>query len=106
MNLFALRVTSATLCALLLQLSPLAATNVDDTSISATGTLQPSQRLEVKPQTQGLLKEVLVQEGQWVEPGTPLMTIDPTFALLKMKEVEAQLAMDQAGLTASQKKWA
>jgi RND family efflux transporter MFP subunit len=74
-------------------------------SIDAKGTLQPSLRIDVRPQTSGILSEVYIEEGQWVEPGTPLMKVDPTNYLLKVQESEAQLAMDLAGLKAAEKKW-
>lgn len=72
--------------------------------VESIGTLQPSVQIEVRPQVNGLLKEVFVLEGQKVEEGTPLFQIDEKPYAIKVQEAKAQLAIDQAALTAAEKK--
>lgn len=72
--------------------------------VEAIGTLLPSVHVEIRPQVNGLLTDVLVTEGQWIEKGTPLFKIDSTTYANKVTEAEAQLNMDRIALQASQKK--
>jgi multidrug efflux system membrane fusion protein len=72
--------------------------------LESIGTLQPSVLMEVRPQIEGILMEVLTSEGQWVVPGTPLFKIDPKPYAIKVQEAEAQIAMDRVNLQAAQKK--
>lgn len=74
--------------------------------LESIGTLQPSVFMEIRPQTSGTLTEVLVHEGQFVKQGAPLFRIDPKPYEIKVREAEAQSAIDQAGLKAVQKKMA
>ena len=41
------------------------------------GTLEASERVDVKPQIQGQIQQILVQPGDRVEPGTPIMVLQP-----------------------------
>lgn len=72
--------------------------------IEAIGALHPSVSLEIRPQTHGTLQQVHVHEGDWVEEGTPLFTIDPKTYAIKVREAEAQLTIDQANFKAVNKK--
>ena len=45
--------------------------------IQAVGQVQSEHTVQVKPQVTGVLKQVLFQEGQYVEQGQPLFQIDP-----------------------------
>lgn len=74
--------------------------------LESIGTLYPSVSMEIKPQTSGTISAVMIKEGQDVQQGTPLFQIDPTSYAIKVKEAEAQLAIDQAGFKAVQKKMA
>jgi membrane fusion protein, multidrug efflux system len=74
--------------------------------LDSIGTLHPSVLMEVRPQIDGTIIDVLAREGQWVIRGMPLFTIDPKPYLIKIQEVEAQLAIDRANLQAAQKKLA
>lgn len=69
------------------------------------GSLSASMRMEIRPQVGGTLREVLVQEGERVTAGQPLFKVDPTPYANKVQEAEAQLAIDEAGYLAAQKKW-
>lgn len=72
--------------------------------LESIGILQPSVYMEIRPQTNGTLQEVLISEGQWVQHGTPLFKVDPKPYEIKVQEAEAQLAMDRASFNAAQKK--
>lgn len=72
--------------------------------IEALGTLRSSIHIEIHPQVDGILQAVFVNEGEWVKAGTPLFQIDPQAYLLKMKEIEAQIAIDSAIHAAAEKK--
>lgn len=72
--------------------------------MEAIGTLLSSTFIEIHPQVEGLLKVVYVKEGEWVKAGSPLFQIDSQSYLIKMKEIEAQIAIDRAVLAAAEKK--
>lgn len=72
--------------------------------VESVGTLQPSVSLEIRPQVNGTIEKVWVDEGQRVQIGTPLVKIDPAFYQMKVDEAEAQLAIDKAGFEATRKK--
>ncbi len=72
--------------------------------VDSIGTLHPSVSLEIRPQVTGQLSKVMVNEGQWVKNGTPLFQIDSKPYAIKVREGEAQLAMEQADYQAVQKK--
>ncbi len=57
--------------------------------ISATGNVQPQNRLEIKPPIAGRIEEVLVKEGQRVKPGD---------ILVKMSSTERAALLDAARL--------
>ncbi|MBA3957892.1 MAG: efflux RND transporter periplasmic adaptor subunit [Parachlamydiaceae bacterium] len=63
--------------------------------VEALGTLTASVSAGICPQVNGLLTEVLVDEGSWVKPGTPLIKIDARPYAIKQQEAEAQLAIDR-----------
>lgn len=72
--------------------------------IETIGSLRPSIHIEVRPQVEGIITNILVSEGQGVEPGTPLFKIDSQSYEIKVQEAEAQLAIDYINLQAAQKK--
>lgn len=74
--------------------------------LETLGTLQASFAVEIRPQVDGTLYEILVEEGQWVKEGAPLFKIDPILYQIRQKEAEAQHAIDKADLQAAQKKLA
>ena len=72
--------------------------------LESIGTLNPSVFLEVRPQTSGTLAQVFIREGQIVKRGDPLFKIDSAPYEIKVKEAEAQLAIDESNFKAVQKK--
>jgi membrane fusion protein, macrolide-specific efflux system len=47
-------------------------------TILSTGTVQPENRLEIKPQVSGRVEQVMVKEGQYVKKGATLALISST----------------------------
>src|SRR3990167_3412046 len=71
--------------------------DLEDT-ITATGTLQPKEFVDVGTQVSGQLKKVLVTLGSVVKAGDLLAEIDPTVYLSKVDADQAQLLNQQAQL--------
>lgn len=72
--------------------------------IDSIGTLYPSIFVEIRPEINGTLSQVIVSEGQWVQKETPLFKINPNVYTTKVHEAEAQLAMDRTTLSSVQRK--
>ncbi len=70
----------------------------------AMGTVRPSCIAEVKPQVNGLIQELHFIEGQSVEAGDVLFTIEDAPYAIRVQEMEAQLLHDQANLLNARKK--
>ena len=68
------------------------------TSVSATGTLQAPQQVTANFTTSGKLVTVDVKEGQQVQTGQSLGSIDPTSAEQEVSQAEAGLASANANL--------
>ena len=72
--------------------------DVEDT-VSATGTLQPRDYVDVGTQVSGQLKKLHVDIGSIVKEGQLLAEIDPTVYLSKVEADQAQLRNLEAQLT-------
>lgn len=59
------------------------------------GTLESAEKVDLRPETQGRIVSVLVQPGDRVAPGTPVLTIQPG-------QTVPQLQSAQAGVNAAQ----
>ncbi|WP_375056124.1 efflux RND transporter periplasmic adaptor subunit [Zobellella sp. DQSA1] len=66
--------------------------------VTATGTLQPSDYVDVGAQVSGQLKVIHVEVGDKVEAGALLAEIDPTVYLAQVDASRAQLRNQQAQL--------
>ena len=71
--------------------------DLEDT-VSATGTLQPRDYVDVGTQVSGQLRTLHVQIGDRVEKGQLLAEIDPTVHRSRVEATEAQLKNQQAQL--------
>jgi macrolide-specific efflux system membrane fusion protein len=71
--------------------------DLEDT-VSATGTLQPRDYVDVGTQVSGQLKKLHVAIGERVERGQLLAEIDPTVHRARVEATEAQLKNQQAQL--------
>lgn len=70
----------------------------------AIGLVKPSQTVDIKPQVNGLIKEEHFTEGQWVQEGDLLYTIEDAPYAIAVQEQQAQLAQDLAHLSNAKKK--
>ncbi len=68
------------------------------------GNLRASQIVEVKPHISGVITHIHFNEGSSVRKGDPLYTIDDTYYMIKMNELEAVLLQNKAQLDHAQKK--
>ncbi|PRB83787.1 efflux RND transporter periplasmic adaptor subunit [Pseudomonas sp. MYb185] len=78
--------------------APVERTDIED-SVTALGTLEPLNYVDVGTQVSGQLKVLHVIEGEQVEEGQLLAEIDPTIYLAKVEATEAQLENLKAQLT-------
>ena len=72
-------------------------TNKDDGQLRASGTIEAIE-VNVSPETAGKVKEVLVDEGQTVKAGDPLLRLDPS--LLTAQRTVAAAALQTANSAA------
>jgi membrane fusion protein, multidrug efflux system len=70
----------------------------------AMGTLKPYRTAEVKSQVRGNITKVHFTEGEQVEEGALLYTIDEAPYAIKVQEMQALLAQNQAYLSNAKKK--
>lgn len=71
--------------------------------IEATGTIAPRRSVEVRPQVAGLLREVLVREGDSVRAGQVLFRLDDRNERAQLERARAQLLRDEASLADAQR---
>ena len=62
------------------------------------GTVTPKQKAELRPQVDGVLTEVLFNEGEFVQKGQVLAKIDSRIFEAELDKAEADLAADEAKL--------
>ncbi|GIK38443.1 MAG: hypothetical protein BroJett011_22760 [Chloroflexota bacterium] len=67
-------------------------------TVSASGSIEPEAEVEMKFETGGKVKEVLVQEGQIITAGTVLARLDTTDLEMKVRSAEIDLTQAQANL--------
>ena len=60
------------------------------------GTLAANEEIEVKAETDGIVQEVLFQEGQMVEQGELLIRLDATKLQAELADAEARLKLYQS----------
>ncbi|WP_060512424.1 efflux RND transporter periplasmic adaptor subunit [Pseudomonas sp. NBRC 111124] len=63
---------------------------------SAIGSVLSLHSVEVRPQVEGVLTQVLVKEGQWVKEGDLLATLDDRAIRASLDQARAQLGQSQA----------
>ncbi len=67
-------------------------------TIEANGRVEPQQLVNVSPKISGILEEMLVEEGEWVETGQIL-------ARMENQELQAQVKQAQAQVLSAQAEW-
>lgn len=63
-----------------------------------TGKIEPREKVDIKSKVAGQVMEVLVDEGQTVKKGQPLLRLDPADYARDASRVEAELAQSQQAL--------
>ncbi|MDH4552247.1 efflux RND transporter periplasmic adaptor subunit [Pseudomonas sp. BN607] len=63
---------------------------------SAIGSVLSLHSVDVRPQVEGVLTQVLVKEGQWVKQGDLLATLDDRAIRAQLDQARAQLGQSQA----------
>jgi multidrug efflux system membrane fusion protein len=66
--------------------------------LSQIGTVTPFATVTVKSRVAGQILKVAFKEGEMLEPGQPLFTIDPSPYEAQLEQYKGQLARDQATL--------
>ena len=69
-------------------------------SIATNGKIEALNNFEAHAPVATTVKKVLVQQGQWVKPGQPLLQLEDDTARLQAARAEAQLKGAQADITA------
>ncbi len=72
--------------------------------IEAIGVVKPAMTADVKPQVNGMIKEVHFTEGDWVEEGDLLYTLDHASYAIRVLEAEAGRDQNLAYWNNAQKK--
>jgi membrane fusion protein (multidrug efflux system) len=67
-------------------------------AISATGAIEAVQSIELRPDIEGRLKEVLVREGTEVRRGTPLFKVDDGELIHQVARLEAERDLAQQAM--------
>ncbi len=67
-------------------------------ALDASGTVTALSSVDVKPQVTAQVLAVHVKEGQYVQRGQPLFTLDARIDQANLKKAEAQLQKDEASL--------
>jgi HlyD family secretion protein len=67
-------------------------------TVSANGTVKPERSINVSPKSSGVLKKLLVKEGDIVKQGQILAMMDDSDLQGQLKQAQGQLAQQQANL--------
>lgn len=71
-------------------------TGTINSTVSATGNIEPKAQAELRFATSGIVSEILVSPGDSVEAGQPLARIDATALQLRVEQAQADLTQAQA----------
>lgn len=66
------------------------------TEIRVIGSLRSNESVVIRPEVDGRVAEILFEEGQRVDAGTPLLKLDAAIAAAELDQAEAALALSQA----------
>ena len=64
--------------------------------VSLSGTSVPWRRVMLSPRVEGLVTEVLVDEGSWVKPGDSILALDARLAEIDIRAAQARVEEAQA----------
>jgi RND family efflux transporter MFP subunit len=82
------------------KLQVLQTSSVADSS-EFVGRLESTERVDLRPETQGRIAQVLAQAGDRVERGTPILTIQPDQTVPQLQGAQASVGVAQANRTAT-----
>ncbi|WP_174875103.1 efflux RND transporter periplasmic adaptor subunit [Vogesella oryzae] len=71
--------------------------------LTANGSVTALERVELRPQANGVLTRLLVSEGSMVRPGQLLVQLDDASEQAALAKARAQLASDQAQLNSAER---
>lgn len=74
-------------------------------SLQTTGTVTPLVTVDVKPQTTSVVTKVHIKEGQFVQKGDLLFSLDARSDEANLTKAKAQLTKDQAAWLDAQRQW-
>ncbi|WP_428423158.1 efflux RND transporter periplasmic adaptor subunit [Methylibium sp.] len=74
--------------------------------LGATGTVSALNRVEIHPQVSAAITRVHIREGQTVQAGQPLFTLDSRAAEVRVTQAQAQLQKDLATLADAERQLA
>lgn len=83
------------------KLQVLETSSVSDSS-EFVGTLESAARVDLRPETQGRVTQILVQPGDQVRAGTPILNIDPGQAVPQLQGAQAGLGAARASQKVAQ----
>jgi HlyD family secretion protein len=64
--------------------------------VTASGKIEPKRKVDISADISGRVTQVAVEEGQWVNRGDLLLSIDPTQYQAAVRRAEAAVAQSQA----------
>ena len=67
-----------------------------DMTVESKGVLEPRQRYRVKAEIAGIIQQIHVRQGQPVEKGQPLVTLDDTDWQLQLQQAEKDLEVNRS----------
>ena len=67
-------------------------------AVQATGQIEPVQSVQLQPEVQGRITDILVREGQEVAAGTPLFKVDDAELKAQVASAEAERQLAQQAL--------
>ena len=66
--------------------------------VRLTGTSIPHRMVPLSPRVAGLASKVLVDDGTWVQPGQPVLELDPRLAEIEIEVAKARVEGARARL--------
>lgn len=72
-------------------------------TITAVGTLRANQMIELRSEIPGLISEIYVRGGEYINAGSPLFTVDDRSYKAEVQRAQAQLTNAQLGFERAQK---
>jgi HlyD family secretion protein len=75
------------------------------TTVSASGVVQPIDRVEIKSKASGRIDELPIEQGDYVHKGDLIARLDPTDVQAEVDQAQADLDIAEAELKQAQNTW-